>query len=265
MQTLTKKNSYLCHNTPMKRRATYTGSTLPIVLITGIIGLLTFVGLNANTIMGIPEVDMRMEPRSGVLQAGETFVVQVIVESNIAVNAFAGDIFFNTEVLKVKSIDYNTSIADLWAERPWYSNGEGSINFAGGTTRPGGFTGTDILLTITFETKQPGAGQISLDNARILQHDGFGTDAQLEKPVDSLFAVETPGSQRADVLHKSDLGTAYVVTSQEKSTDLNGDGKQSIADVSTFMVHIAQKNLRSDFNDDGVVSLADLSIIMQAQ
>ena len=241
------------------------GTTAPIVLtVAGLLGLLALLSMQASVFDTGLIVDMRTEPQQGLLTVGETFNVTIVVESSIPVNAFAGELLFNNDVLSIQSIDYNTSIADLWAERPWYSNGDGTLTFADGTTRPGGFCGTDTLITVTFLTKNTGAGQISINNARILQHDGFGTDTQLQEPIDTIFTV-TEKNSSSDVLRKSSYGTAYVVTQKMKSPDLNNDGKQTIADISIFMMHLARGNVRSDFNGDGKVTTADLSIILNAQ
>lgn len=239
---------------------------MPIMLaIAGIIGLLTLLGLSASTFNSSLIVDMRTEPQQGSLVVGETFEVAIVVESSIPVNVFAGELIFNNQVLNIESIDYNTSIADLWAERPWYSNGDGTIIFAGGTTQSGGFVGTDSLLTVTFKAKDKGAGQIAIQNARILQHDGFGTDAPLvHHPVDALFTVDVK-TTASDVLHKTDYGTSYIISEEKPSTDLNADGKQTIADVSIFMIHLASRNMHSDFNGDGKINTADLSILLQTK
>ena len=116
------------------------GAAAPLVLIiTGIVSTLTVIGLLANSFGAFAQADMRTEADLRTRSVGEQFQVRLIVESSVPVNAFAGDLSFNRDVLEVSRIDYNTSIADLWVKEPWYSNGEGTINFAGGTTKPGFF------------------------------------------------------------------------------------------------------------------------------
>lgn len=243
--------------------------TLPLSLTTWLlVAAASILGVSTvflNTILFMPQADMRLEPITGAITIGKTFTVDVIVESSIPVNVFHGDIVFNPEQLKIVSIDYNTSIADLWAERPWYSNGEGTMNFAGGTIKPGGFTGTGKLISLTFTTKQTGDTAITIANARILQHDGLGSDAILADPIDAVFSVNETSSTTKTVISKDPETRSFVIIPETMSTDLNGDGKQSIADTSIFMTDLVSQNLRSDFNLDGKVTIADMSILMQVK
>ena len=94
------------------------------LLVAGMI--LAFLGVGnsvLNTLVDTLTVDMHIEPSSGTRIVGEEFTVSVVVQSNEPVNVFKGDVHFDPDMLYVSSIDYNTSIADLWAKRPWYENG----------------------------------------------------------------------------------------------------------------------------------------------
>ena len=240
------------------------GTILPLALsASAIVGFFTVLGLLIIPTITEPAASMRIEPRSGVANVGDTFTVEVVVHSSIPVNVFGGEVLFDKDILHVESIDYNTSIADLWAELPWYSNGDGTLNFGGGTTRRGGFFGTDTLLTITFKTLQEGSGTLTVRDARVIKYDGLGNDAPLEEPVDAIFTVKNPGGAE-NILGKSDAGSSYHVVSDLPSTDLNNDGKQSITDVSIFMLKMAGNNTRYDFNGDGDVNTKDLSILLNA-
>lgn len=208
-----------------------------------------------------PTTDMRLEPASGTTVVGSTFVVDVVVSSAIPVNVFKGSILFDPQILSIETIDYNTSIADLWAELPWYSNGDGTMNFIGGTTQTGGFTGQGTLVTITFKTKTVGQANISMNEVRILKHDGLGSDAEVGAPIDAIFAVESEQLENETLVQKTAVGPRVVVIPKAPSTDLNGDGKQTILDVSIFMSDMATQNMKSDFNLDGKVNLVDLSIL----
>lgn len=228
-------------------------------VIAGVIGMSGF--MLGTQVAQLP-VTVYLDPNSGTKVTGETFVVSVRLKSDIPVNAFRGFIQFDSTKLTVDSIDYNTSIADLWAEEPWYSNGDGTINFTGGTTVRNGFVGEGSLVTITFTTTKAGEAVIALKNIEVLQHDGLGTEAMLDIPIDSIFTIESMASHET-VYDTGGVESSLLVTSKEKSRDLNGDGKQSIADISIFMSDIVSKNTRSDFNEDGLVNLKDLSILTQ--
>jgi hypothetical protein len=244
---------------------TCAGNIIPATLLAsaflGFIAVLGFVMVPQDSALN---TSMRLEPLSKVLTIGETFTVDVVVESSVPVNAFAGELFFDTKSLAIQAIDYNTSIADLWAEKPWYSNGEGTINFIGGTTRTGGFIGTDKLITVTFKATSQGSGSLFIRDAQIVQHDGLGTDAPLSKPIDALFTItpEQATGTPSNLLVQDSIGSTYRVVEEKPSTDLNGDGKQTIADISIILINIGSTQLRYDLNQDGKVDLKDMAIIM---
>lgn len=235
---------------------------LTAAAIAGIIGVSGYL-LGSNVINEEP-VSVRLEPTHGTLAISETFSVRVVVESHIPVNVFKGLISFDPSKLSVRAIDYNTSIANLWAEEPWYSNGDGTINFTGGTTVPGGFMGKGSLITITFTAKAAGDVHVLMNEMRVLKHDGLGTEVPLPTPIDALFAV-APETLHEETLLASPLpGPTITVMPEAPSTDLNHDGKHTIADISIFMIDLLTKNRRSDFNQDGFVTLKDLSILNQS-
>jgi len=245
-------------------RYTTGNTTILIVLALGAVSALTYLGLNANVMLGLPQADMSIVPHQVMVSPDETFSIDIIVSSNVAVNVFAGDISFDPSIVRIDKIDYNTSIADLWAELPWYHNGDGTLHFGGGTTEPGGFVGEGSLITITFRTLQTGSGSIVIEGARILQHDGLGTDVALTPSIDAIITI-TNDPETREIYYTKGTQASFLVTQNKRSTDLNGDGKQTIADLSIFMTSLATQNLRADFNEDGKVTIADLSILMNAK
>lgn len=234
-------------------------------LIAGLILALIGVGGVVGTMIMEAPTDMRIELEAGVAALDGTFTISVVVESHEPVNVFKGDLRFDPTLLRVESIDYNTSIADLWAEEPWYSNGEGTLNFIGGTTRRGGFIGTGSLLTITFKTLKIGSAVIALNEARILRHDGLGTDAELMPSIDAVFTVREEKLRTETLLEKQGIGPKIDVVPELPPTDLNGDGEQSFADVGIFMRYMLTQDIRGDLNGDGSVTSADLTILRNAK
>jgi hypothetical protein len=229
-------------------------------VIAGIIGISGF--FLGSVVISAP-VSVTIEPTTGTRVIGETFVTTLTINSSTPVNVFKGLLIFDPEKLEVESIDYNTSIADLWAEEPWYSNGAGTINFTGGTTAPGGFTGNGTLITITFTAKNTGQAIVTLDEMKVLKHDGLGTEVPLSTPIDAIFAVEQERLKKETLFDAPLQGPVVTVVPQAPNKDLNDDGKQSMADVSIFMADLISKNLRSDLNGDGTVNLEDLSILTE--
>ncbi len=235
----------------MNNRGNIINATL---LASALLGLLTTFGLYSLTDTS-SEAKMELTPTASVVSIGNTIDVSVTVTSEIPVNAFTGIITFDDTKLAVEKIDYNTSIADLWAEEPWYKNGNGTIHFAGGTTEKGGFTGSGSLLNVTFVAKETGDTTMSLQETAILKHDGFGTPADLATPIDNIFTI-TPKSQGAANT------TLITVRSETNRTDLNNDGKNNLADISLFLGYYATKDQQGDINGDGTVSLIDASLLL---
>jgi hypothetical protein len=201
---------------------------------------------------------MELVPTAAVLTLGENFQTSVVLGATTPINAFTGVVTFDPNQLQVAKIDYNTSIADLWAEEPWYKNGDGTIHFAGGTTDSGGFVGSGVVLTITFTSIGAGDAPVRITRAAVLRHDGFGTEATLEPSIDGLFTVTT--NERTVVTN--DTVTTVSVRDTSLTGDLNGDGRVSIGDMSTFLTHLATGDSRGDLNGDGRVSVVDLSILV---
>ncbi|USN87517.1 MAG: hypothetical protein H6779_03835 [Candidatus Nomurabacteria bacterium] len=234
--------------------------------ILGLIGVWTAVVTTTDQ----PVASIALEPNKAVSVIDKPFSVQVVVESSTNANAYSGLIEFNNEVLEVASIDYNTSIADLWVTKPWYENGDGTINFAGGTTKPGGFIGKDTLLTITFVPINIGQAEVKIVNAMVLAHDGFGSELKLAPTIDALFtdiSLETQsknlslGSDRKE----EDKNSLVTILEETPNYDLNDDGKIGLADISIFMSKFLGHNSQFDFNQDGKVNTTDLSLLLNAR
>jgi len=211
-------------------------------------------------LQGGHQASMTLSPSFGEVAIGETISISVNVAADLPVNAFTGDVVFDSAVFRVQKIDYNTSIANLWVTEPWYNKSDNTVYFAGGTTERSGFLGEGTLLTIELVAERAGFVKIGLENIRILQHDGFGTDAVVADAIDSKFTSEVLITQKSLTL-RTPQDTWVAVANEAPSTDLNGDGKQNFADLSIFLLHLGGSNPRYDFNQDGKVNLGDLSIL----
>lgn len=204
------------------------------------------------------EARMRIAPKAVSVITGKTVTVDIVVDASTPVNVFAGDLSFDPQVLMVDSIDYNTSIADLWVVRPWYDNGAGTLNFGGGTPKRGGFTGSGSLITVRFKALASGDGMVTIKNARIIRYDGLGTDVPQSKPIDAIITV-------LDTPPEPETATHVLVTDTPPSTDINGDGKQSFADVSIMILNLFGSNPRYDLNQDSSIDRADLDMVLNAR
>ncbi len=227
-----------------------------IMAVMTISGLLLVSGDPADAAIGL-------FPQTQIGDFGDTVISTVVVESRVPVNVFAGELHFDPTRLAVESIVYNESIADLWAEAPWYENGDGTITFAGGSTQTGGFTGEGALLTITFRTLSAGKSVVTISNAQVLKHDGLGTEANLALPLESIFTIADPALAPVIIATTENETTAILIAPPMTSHDLNSDGKQSIADISVWFLHYVSGDIRGDFTGDGKTTTADLSILLE--
>lgn len=227
--------------------------------------LLSLFGIVMAPALNQPEAQMLIETTVHNVRVGEPVTVDVIVRSSEPVNVFSGEMRFDPKYFEIIDISYNTSIADLWATVPWYQNGDGTLTFTGGTTRTGGFVGEGALISATFRAKQIGYTALHLAGVRILKHDGLGTDMPITDSIDSLFTIEDALLKKETVTTQNPDPMNILVSEKPPSTDLNGDGKQTIADVSVFMRGMFRDDPRLDFNLDGRVDTNDLRIIMNVQ
>lgn len=241
------------------------GSIPPVTMMAGAFIALVSIA-SVIFLPSTPTTSMMIEPIKQSISRDNTFTIDVVVASDIPVNVFAGELYFDTSVLNVQSINYNTSIADLWAERPWYSNGDGTLNFIGGTTKSGGFVGEGTLLSITFLAHSSGEAVVTFESTQILQHDGLGTLAELEQPIDAIFTVPQQTNENTVTTIQSEAQTSEIkILEEDLTTDLNGDGKQTITDISIFMQYLAIQDERADFDRDGNVDFGDLTILRNAR
>jgi hypothetical protein len=226
-------------------------------LRTLVIGLLALTGTFFATVVLNDETPavMRLSPTQAVVEVGDTTTVAVFVRSLTPVNAFTGEIVFDNIQFTVVSIDYNTSIANLWVEEPWYNRANNSIYFAGGTTQPGGFNGAGELLEVTLRANQPGDTTLSIRNPRIMAHDGLGSDVALAQPLDALFRVDTT-SFAVPLPERSDKFVTVVPLLPP--LDVNQDGTLGFQDISVLLINVGSSNPAYDFTGDGVVSWADI-------
>lgn len=106
------------------------------------------------------------------------FEVGVFVDTEgETVNAVSGSVSL-PEHVTVDRIEDGKSLISLWVNKPTLDNG--AISYEG--IIPGGFTGPDLYLFSFFATAdQIGDLNFSTDGARVLLHDGAGTDADVRE------------------------------------------------------------------------------------
>lgn len=119
---------------------------------------------------------LTIAPATGVYTTGQTFSVQVLVNTaGTPVNAADGTVSFNPRELSVVSVGRSASIFNLWTAEPSFSNSAGTVSFSGGV--PTGYTGSNgSVMTITFKSLTSGAARVQISGGSVLAADGRGTN-----------------------------------------------------------------------------------------
>ncbi len=109
-----------------------------------------------------PNSDLSMSPASSTVNSGNTFTVQLRVNTNGQMtNAFQTDITYPAALLDVVSVDNTGSAYEIQAVNTSVP-GSGTISLASGTITPK--TGNLLLNTITFRAKSSGLAQVRYVN-----------------------------------------------------------------------------------------------------
>jgi hypothetical protein len=114
------------------------------------------------------------------LHVGDVFTVDLTLDTEGQVlNAIETEVSFPIELLEYIDSDDGSSMVNLWIEKPTYHD-LNRISFSGIT--PGGFSGNDTpILSLTFKVMKVGQGNIEINKANLLIHDGLGTEAEVRK------------------------------------------------------------------------------------
>lgn len=141
------------------------------------IPILLIISFWAASSVSAQNASLYLAPSAGAYTVGNTFLVQVKVNSGgVPINAADGTLIFDTDKLDVVSLSKTDSVFSLWVQEPSYSNSLGTINFTGGKPTPG-FTGAaGTILNITFKAKTAGTTNLTFATGSVLRDDGKGTN-----------------------------------------------------------------------------------------
>ncbi len=145
-------------------------STTKIILLVAISFVLVFF-----SVLAAQAASLYFSPSSGTYSTGLNFTVNVKVSSSASLNAVSGAISFLTDKLEVIGVSKTSSIINLWAQEPSFSNSDGNIRFEGIVLNPG-FSGDGKLLGVIFRAKSEGAAELSFASGSVLANDGLGTN-----------------------------------------------------------------------------------------
>lgn len=199
-----------------------------------------------------------IESNKTSIRANETFTIDVYVSAEVPVNAVDISLKFPPDQIEIMGIDTGESVITLWTVDPFIENDV--VVMRGGTFRKG-FVGEHLIATINAKATETGLAQFNISDSLLLAGDGSGT----------AIDVSDNGSETVKLYIAKEDGT-FTQTEGGSSisgnieisiiTDIDGDGKVTLADVSRFMSAWRLRTSIFDFNGDGRMSFRDFGIIL---
>ena len=179
-------------------------------------------------------------PTINPVSVGDTFTLDLIIEDVVDLAGGQLDIEFNSAVLSAISVSEGNFLSKEGGQTFFKA---GDINNDAGTITAAsaaflglrGISGTGVLLSVTFETKAAGEGQIKLHN------------------------LELGSIDRDDIPYEI---AAYPFNFKPRY-DVNRDELLNIFDLILVGQSLSQANPQTDVNGDGTVNIFDLIAVSQ--
>jgi archaellum component FlaF (FlaF/FlaG flagellin family) len=195
---------------------------------------------------------VRLETSSATVEAGKTILVDVYAYAHVPVNAVDITLQFDSSSVEVTGVDTGQSVLTIWTQEPVIEDGR--VLLQGGTFRKG-FLTEHKIATVKLKAKSTGQSSFRATDVVLLAGDGSGTSVSVTDVVDSkinLYVYDensSPGSIGIDV-------EINIIS------DIDGDGKVTLKDISIFMIAWKDNSNLYDFNGDGRMTFRDFSIIL---
>jgi hypothetical protein len=208
--------------------------------------------LGAQAITSSDKSYLRLIPSQNLVMKGDSFYIDVYAYAHVPVNAVDVEISFSSDKVAVESVDKGKSVLTIWAEEPSVKNGK--IYFSGGTYQKG-FIGEHIIATIKVVAKFSGETKFSVADVSLLAGDGQGSTVATKNKSEftKSFYIYDESDDPSEIRAKVAVSI---------SADIDGDGKVSMRDISSFMATWHKKDKTYDFNNDGRMNFIDFSIIL---
>lgn len=206
----------------------------------------------ANTIVSENSSYIRLESDKRTIEAGDSFSLDVYAFAHVPVNAVDITLRFNKDDVEIISVDRGQSVLTIWTEDPIIERDR--VILRGGTFR-NGFLGEHKVATIEMQANQTGPSEFSVADVLLLAGDGQGTPVSLAETTDSKVNLYIYDENTAP----EDIGIDVRV---KILTDIDGDGRVTLRDISAFMAAWTSRGKVFDFNNDGRMTFRDFSIIL---
>lgn len=184
---------------------------------------------------------------------GELFSIDVYAYAHVPVNALDVKIDFQPGSVEITGVDKGQSVLTIWTQEPKIENS--TISFGGGTYRRG-FVGEHLVATINVKALYSGKTEFTIKEVNLLAGDGKGTPVAISSDADMVkqsFIIYDQNSDPAEI--SAELGLKI-------NADIDGDGKVTLRDISSFMAAWYSGSQVYDFNNDKEMNFIDFSIIL---
>jgi hypothetical protein len=208
--------------------------------------------LAASALNSVSYSYLKVVPSETSLVAGERFSVDILAFAHVPVNAVDVTVAFSSEAIEVTGVDTGRSVITLWTEEPEVRGSQ--VVLRGGTYQRG-FRGEHLIATITAVAKQSGDAEFLVRDITLLAGDGRGTPVLTGSPEQSRARIVVADTEGTPGNLKAAVEVAVV-------TDINGDGRVSLGDVSAFLAAWHGRSAVYDFNNDGKMTFRDFGIIL---
>lgn len=154
--------------------------------------------------------ELSLSAKKNTFQPGEKFLVSIFLNTNDdSINAIEGKVVFPEELLVLKEIWDGDSLITFWLERPKANGNE--IVFSG--IIPGGyFDKKGLVLSLVFQARQEGQGEIALNNAKVLLNDGQGATAKLSLINLPFIIAKQTETEKEAVIEIKDIDSPEIFT-----------------------------------------------------
>jgi hypothetical protein len=196
---------------------------------------------------------VKLVPSQTNVLAGDRFNIQIYASAHVPVNALDITIDFIPGAIEIIGVDKEQSVLTIWTQEPTITSD--SIKLSGGTFQKG-FVGEHLIATIKAKANTAGQTDFIVSDASLLAGDGKGTPVAVKNIGSDSKTTFFIYDQDADPSElKAKLGVVI-------NTDINGDGKVTLTDISAFMASWRTEETTYDFNSDGKMNFVDFSIIL---
>lgn len=209
--------------------------------------------LGASVISSSNSSYLKLTPSKTIVMSGEVFSIDVYAYAHVPVNALDVKIDFLPGSVEITGVDKGQSVLTIWTEEPKIE--ASTISFGGGTYRRG-FIGEHLIATINVKALYSGKTEFTIKEVNLLAGDGKGTPVAVvsdNEMTKQSFIIYDQNSDPEQI--SAELGLKI-------NADIDGDGKVTLRDISSFMAAWYSGSVVYDFNDDKKMNFVDFSIIL---